>query len=163
MKTIWTRISRFFRYFYLRVLRVRTDAHSTALGLALGVFIGCLPIIPFQCLAVLGLAVLFGGNKIVAVLGTFVSNPPTLPIFYFFLYKVGKVFVPGRVPKLDMAQLAFSELLQKGWDLVTVMMVGGLVVGIPAAIITYFIALRCIQTYQKKRELRRLRKFMEQR
>ncbi len=162
MKTLWGRTVRFFRYFYLRIVRVRTDAHSTALGLALGVFVGCLPIIPFQFLTVLPLAFLLRANKMTALLGTFVSNPPTLPIFYFFLYKVGKVVVPGRVPQLDMQQLAFSELLQKGWDLVTVMMVGGLIVGIPAAILTYFVALRCILAYQKKRELRRFRKFMEQ-
>ena len=72
-----------------------------------------------------------------------------MPIFYFFFYKVGKVVVLGRVPQLDMQQLAFSELLQKGWDLVTVMMVGGLIVGIPAAILTYFVALRCIWRIRK--------------
>ncbi len=161
MKTIWSKLVRLFRYLYLRIVRVRTDPHSTALGLALGVFVGCLPIIPFQFVTVLPLAFLLRGNRMTALLGTLVSNPFTVPIFYFFLYEVGKAVVPGRVPRLDMQQLAFSELLQKGGDLVTVMLVGGVIVGIPAGILTYFVSLRCIRAYQKKREARRLRKFME--
>lgn len=161
MKKIWDKTLRLCRYWFLRVLRVKSDPHTAALGLGLGVFVGCLPIIPFQSLAVLALACIFGGNKILALLGTLVSNPPTLPIFYYGLYWVGKFFVPGRVPKFEIGQFAFSELLHKGWDLVVVMMIGGVIVGIPAGLITYFFSLRVIRTYREKREIRRLHKFME--
>jgi len=44
---------RFFKYFYLKFLRLKGDPQSLAGGIAIGVFLGIMPIMPFQTLILL--------------------------------------------------------------------------------------------------------------
>ncbi len=144
------------RFVYLKILRIKAPPHSIALGLAVGVFVGCLPVIPFQTLIALALAVLFRCSKLAAALGTWVSNPANVVFVYYFLYRVGGIFVPGDTVCFDPEHLAFAEMLRSGWHLVSVMTVGGVIVGIPAALLTYVVTVRGVLLYHKKRAERRL-------
>ena len=69
-----------------------------AWGLAIGVFIGCLPIFGLQMLVSLGLASTMRGNKFLAMAGTWISNPVTnLPLFWLS-YQLGTLLLgPGRL------------------------------------------------------------------
>ncbi|MBT8764102.1 DUF2062 domain-containing protein [Desulfohalobiaceae bacterium Ax17] len=159
MNRLWVKLKRYLRYWYLKIVRIKAPPHSTALGLAVGVFVGCLPVIPFQTVVALSLAFVFKCNKIAAALGTWVSNPVNVPFFYYGLYVVGKFLVPISDVCYDPNQLALADMLKLGWDLVVVMMVGGVVVGIPASLVTYFMSLRFIRMYHDRRaERRRLKR-----
>ncbi|HCO12075.1 MAG TPA: DUF2062 domain-containing protein, partial [Desulfonauticus sp.] len=68
MSTLFYRLKRYVRYWYLRILRIRAHPHKVALGLALGVFVGFLPIVPFQIVTAVSLAFLVKGNKLAAAL-----------------------------------------------------------------------------------------------
>ena len=159
MNRLWIKFKRSLKYWYLKIIRIKAPPHSIASGLAVGVFVGCLPIIPFQTIVAVSLAFVFRSNKIAAALGTWVSNPVNVPVFYYGLYLVGKCLVPLETASFDPGHLALADMLKLGWELVLVMMVGGVIVGIPASIATYFISLRLIQIYHDRRaEKRRLRK-----
>ncbi len=69
------KFNRQIRYYYLRFIRLRGQPHDLALGMAMGIFCGMLPIIPFQTALAVTLAIFFKGSKITAALGTWVSNP----------------------------------------------------------------------------------------
>ena len=59
------------KYYYIRFLRLRGEPHELALGMAIGVFSGMMPILPFQIALAVTLALLFKTSKITAALGTF--------------------------------------------------------------------------------------------
>ncbi len=64
------------------------NRRSVSLGLALGLFIGFMPILG-QIVLAAGLAILFRVNLPVAVMAVWISNPLTIAPIYFFTYKVG--------------------------------------------------------------------------
>lgn len=150
------RIRRWVRYQYLRILRQKASPHNIALGVAWGIFVGFLPIIPFQTVVVLTLAFLFGGNKVAAAICTVISNPFNLIPFYYMLYLVGRLFLPLDVAQFDPHHLEMSELIATGWDFFAIMFVGGLVLGIPSFFISYFATRKGIRVYRERKALRLL-------
>ena len=163
MKTFLSfRLKRFFRYWYLKITRLRENPHSIALGLSLGVFVGCLPIIPFQTLTALGFAFFFRCSKIAAALGTWITNPLYAPFVYYGLYLVGRRIIPVGKKEFDPEDLTLPTLINIGWDFFWLMFFGGLIVGVILAFITYFLAVRIIRIYHNnranRRRIRRLKK-----
>ncbi len=152
------RLKRYGRYIYLRIIRLRTSPHNIALGLALGVFVGALPIIPFQSVLVLALAVIFRGNKVAAFFSTFYSNVFTLAPMYYVLFLVGKFFFPFENVQFDPSKVSMSELFDAGWQVFMVMMAGGVLVGIPLGIAAYFAGYYGIKRYRVRKALRRLKR-----
>ncbi len=165
MQNFWLRVKRTLRFAYLKILRTKASPHSIALGLAVGVFVGCLPVIPFQTIIAVTLAFIFRCNKVMAALGTWVSNPANVIVVYYGLYRVGRLFLPGLSQGFDPEHLALTEMLASGWHLVMVMCVGGIVVGIPVAALVYVVTARMVFVYQKKkaaRQLKRLKRLARQ-
>lgn len=154
----WERMKRLMRFNYLRILRLKTSAHSIALGAAFGIFVGFLPIIPFQAITVLTMAVIFRANKIAAFSFTFISNVANMIPFYTMLYMVGSWVLPFAHVKFDPKHLELMEMIKVGWDLVLVMSVGGLVLGIPGSVTTYFVMRRLVLLYRRRRAIRLLKK-----
>lgn len=157
-RSLARRLRRWARYQYLRVLRQKASPHNIALGVALGVFVGFLPIIPFQTVAVLALAFLFRGNKVAAAISTVISNPFNVIPFYTLLYMVGRVFLPLEVPDFDPGRLEMRELIATGWDFFAIMCVGGVVLGVPAFFLSYFATRKGIMAYRERKALRLLRR-----
>jgi len=150
------RLKRWTRYQYLRILRQKSSPHNIALGVALGIFVGFLPIIPFQTVVVLTLAFIFRGNKVAAAICTVISNPLNVIPFYTMLYFVGRVFLPLDVPAFDPQHLSMQELIATGWDFFAIMCVGGVVMGIPAFLASYFLTRKGIVAYRQRKALRLL-------
>lgn len=138
-------------------MRQKTTPKNLAAACALGMFIGALPIIPFQSIVVIALAFVFRVNKLAAWLATCYSNAATMVPFYYFLYVIGSAVTPINVA-FDPNSLAMKEMINAGWDVFLVMLVGGLVFGIPATIVTYFVSLYSIRRYRERRAIRLLRK-----
>ncbi len=155
----WDAVKRSLRYNYLKIMRLKASTHAVALGLAVGVFVGFLPVIPFQTVIALTLAFLVRGSKIPAALGTWVSNPVNMIPFYAMLFYVGRFLLPGvETPELNFHHLELESMIHQGWGLVVVMFVGGLVLGIPAAFVTYVVTFRAVNSYRQKRMIRLIRK-----
>lgn len=159
MERIWEKIARSSRYAYLRIVRIKAPAESIALGLALGVFAGALPVLSLQMAIAVSLAFVFRGNILAAALGTWWSNPFNWAIVFPLLYMLGKVFVPVDVPHLSMHELInlpFLELVQRGWKWLLITTLGGVIAGVPLAMASYFVTLRAVRVYHDRRARRRL-------
>lgn len=136
----WENLLRGLRHAYKKMLRVKSSPHDVALGLSLGVFIGLLPIIPFQTVTVLVLAVALRCSKLTALLGTLISNPLNIPFLYFIMYRLGRFFLPDLRGRYNPEHLTILDLLQTGWHVLATMLLGGVLLGIPTALAAYFLA-----------------------
>jgi uncharacterized protein (DUF2062 family) len=100
-----------------------------ARGLALGVFIGCLPIFGFQMLLGAGLAGPIRGNRILAVAGTWISNPVTnLPLFWLN-YQLGTLLMGPGPAWSHVKNFTPRNLGQLGWDFSSRLILGSVLVG----------------------------------
>jgi uncharacterized protein (TIGR03546 family) len=154
----WAGSKRWLRYWYLRLMRQNSSPKNLAAACALGMFIGALPIIPFQSVVVIALAFVMRVNKLAAWLATCYSNAATMVPFYYFLFLVGQAVTPFKDVSFDPTQLEMTQLIHAGWRVFMVMFAGGLAFGIPATIVTYFLSLFVIRRYRARRAIRQLRK-----
>jgi len=167
-------IKRLVKYYCLRLVRLKGEPHELALGMALGIFSGMLPTIPFHMALAVALALFFKGSKITAALGTWVSNPLDWALLYYLNYKIG-AFILGisgdnRILSSVMESTHHSEeafviaekVLGAGGIIIAAFMIGGLIMGVVAAVPSYFIFLkffRVVRIWREKRaERRRWRK-----
>ncbi|HET98532.1 MAG TPA: DUF2062 domain-containing protein [Desulfurivibrio alkaliphilus] len=153
------------RLYYLKILRLKGDPQSLARGMTVGVAIGIIPILPLQTLTILICAPLFKGNSIAAVLaGLLVSNPLTLIPQYYICCKLGKLLYPidlswsrvrGTVEYMLSGSASWGEQLAAlsllGYESLAVMILGGVILAIPLALITYPLSLRLFLAIQRKR------------
>ncbi len=126
------------RYWYLRLQR-RRNPHRLARGLAAGVFVGMFPLFGLQTILGILLATLLQGDQLVAVLGTWISNPLTyIPIFTFN-------FLVGRWLTKSNLELVYprswAEALDLGYNFLTVWFIGCFFVGTIVAVISYWVGL----------------------
>lgn len=138
---------------YERFLKIRGSPHEIALGFAVGVFVGCLPYLGLQTLMALLLAAGLKGNKIAAVIGIWISNPITAPFLYGLTYYVGVYFFPTRrcfVPPDSLDGPALWAVLKQTPELIWSLSLGGVVVGLPAALLGYYLAFSAVSRYQDK-------------
>ncbi len=148
-------VKRFFRYWYLKVVRLRENPHSVALGLSTGVFVGCLPIIPLQTVVAVGFAFFIRCSKIAAALGTWITNPLYAPFVYYGLYLVGRMIIPTGKKEFEPEDLTLLNLINIGWDFFWLMFFGGVVVGMVLACCTYLLSVRIIRAFHNNRDNRR--------
>jgi uncharacterized protein (DUF2062 family) len=137
--------------------------HKIALGLALGIFIGFVPIMGIQMAVVLPFAFLFGGNKTAAISGVWITNPITVIPIYYINYKVGLLFTPfeplSKTYFSDLFDhLTISRFLRLGQDVLMPLFAGGIAIGVVASIPTYFVTKRMVVRYRLKRKERKERR-----
>jgi len=128
-------------------------------GLALGVFAGSFPIFGFQIIIGVLLAVIFRGNKFAAAAGTWVSNPLTYVPIFAFNYQVGKLILGWDNSTVDRSIVGqnWQVLMESGSVFISKLFLGCFVVGLIAAIFTYFMSLRLLNRWQRSRQLKRAR------
>jgi uncharacterized protein (DUF2062 family) len=159
------------RYYYLRFIRLRGEPHELALGIALGILAGMMPIMPFQMALAVTLAILFKGSKLTAALGTWISNPLNWYFLYYYSYKIGASILglPGKsrifssvmasIRQGEEAMVIVGKIFGTGGVMMAAFLIGGLVMALLAAVPSYFIFLRIFHMIRDWRKKRRDRKY----
>ena len=135
------KFKKYLRYSYLWHL----DRESVARGVAIGIFIGIVPIIPFQTLLAIFLSIFLRGNFPVAFITSWISNPITfIPILYLIYYvgdlvlgKNGGVVVQDVTLKFSNFSVFWSSFSAWFYQFGKAFFVGLPIVSIGAAIIGY--------------------------
>jgi len=155
------------RYYYLRFIRLRGQPHELALGMAFGIFAGMMPIMPFQIALAVSLALFFKASKITAALGTWISNPLNWYFLYYFTYKIGasilglphsEQFLTSILTSArqgDGAMAVIGKIFGAGGAIMGAFLLGGITLGVLAAVPSYFVFLRLFQVIRVWRKSRR--------
>jgi|KBSMisStandDraft_5_1062788.scaffolds.fasta_scaffold343174_1 uncharacterized protein (DUF2062 family) len=153
-------------YYWRRILRVRATPHEVALGCAAGVFAACTPFLGFQMALAGALAFLLRVSIPAALIGTFVGNPLSWPAIWSASYiagvwvlgydrayaaehfaqsanALGATLMAGTPKELGTAVVNLSPIVEP-------MVVGGLLVGLIAAVFSYYPTRRAVRVFQKR-------------
>jgi len=134
---------------FIRIKELQGDPRYIATGMAVGVFVGVTPTIPFHTLIAIALAFVFRGSKPAAAIGVWFANPVTIPLFYIGSFKVGTLILNKPIP-FDAKFESITELMTLGLDVTIAMIIGGAILGILPAIISYFLTFRIMTTVREK-------------
>jgi uncharacterized protein (DUF2062 family) len=158
------------KYYFLKFIRLRGEPQELALGLALGIFTGMMPIMPFQSALAVALALIFKGSKITALIGTWVSNPLNWYFLYYYSYRIGASLMglstkDGIFPSVmtsfqngENVFIVFGKILGAGSTIIFAFLFGGFLMGVVVSMPSYFLFLRIFQFIRKWREERRNRR-----
>jgi hypothetical protein len=148
-------LRRTLRYWWLKLRRLQGDPRKLALGMALGIFIGVTPTIPFHTVLALALAPLLRVSVVTAVMGVWLCNPLIQPAIYLASYAVGRRLL-FRGDALQLPEIwDLSSVLDLLWRGGLALQVGGVLLAIPPAVASYFLTLWVIRSYRRQR-LRRV-------
>ncbi len=137
---------------YHRFLKIRGHPREISLGFALGLFVGMSPFMGLHTAIAVLLAALLKWNKFSAALAVWISNPFTAPVIYGLTYLIGATVMSYEnsytlPPQFDLD--ALLDLIRSAPEIIGVLIIGGVVTGIPLAIAGYFCAYFAIFEYRK--------------
>ena len=134
---------------YLRSLLALDDSpQRIALAFTVGVFLAFSPFFGLHTLLGLGIAFLFGLNRVAILVGLFVNNPWTLvPIYWVATYVGG--FVVGFPGKISLPEIGWNQLwnvnfwigLFSQWRILIPTLLGSLILSVIFAALSYPLAL----------------------
>ncbi|MEX0971171.1 MAG: DUF2062 domain-containing protein [Paracoccaceae bacterium] len=174
-QTGWRRAANYLGH---RVRRLPDSPHRIALGISCGVFVSFSPLFGLHFFVAAFLAYIFRANVIAGLIGTAMGNPFTFPAIAGSSLWVGGRIVGGRGEHLGFVRIqhAFVDAFAGTWnsfksifgyghnelyrmggflhDVFLPYIVGGAIVGLLVATLTYFISLPIIRKYQLRRRER---------
>ena len=177
-------ISRAIEYVTIRLKRIPDTPHKISLGMSCGIFASFTPLFGLHFLIAGLLSYLLRANVLASLIGTFVGNPITFPIITVFNLKLGEwilgssEYSSGDGGKIFEGFLDFIFLIYKSFftegsigennvprmkeflnGVFIPYSLGGLILGIFIAVISYFLLRPLVATYQKKRSALKAKRF----
>ena len=134
-----------------QLLLEHNEPKDIALGVAIGVFIGCSPWYGFHTLlAILVAFVMHKPNRLAIIAGTQISLPFLAPLIYWAEYKIGKflLFCDLLIPQSSQDKLGEASHIELG--LLSVL-VGSVVLGLVCALLAYFATVAAAARIRRKR------------
>jgi hypothetical protein len=167
-------------YFIHRVKRLPDTPHKIAIGIATGVFCSFTPFFGLHFFLAAFVAYIFKGNVVAALFGTFFGNPVTWPFIASFSVKLGQIILGHPVTNFETFLEHFVEASdatiqgvkslfgygESDWallysffrELFLPYFIGGFVLGVIAALFTYFVFRPIIYAYKVTRKKKKYKK-----
>lgn len=146
------RIKASFHRGFEKLIATRRTPRDIALGFALGLIVGMTPFLGIHIVSCVLLATLFGGSKVAAILGVNITNIVTAPLIYPLNYWVGQKLA-GISREIEWPIAAgYTDIiafLRTSPLILADLFIGGMILGIPLAVIGYFGVLRLVHLYRK--------------
>lgn len=153
-KTLLQKVSRFFKYLYIKLVRIHDTPQKVALGMGLGVFLGVFPGV--GPVASVVLAMLLKVNRASALIGCLITNTWISIVVFVLAVKVGssmfgldwrevhkscsgifRDFSFARLAEIDKAVVAVAS--------------GFIIISLAIGIAVYLVSLALITIFRKKK------------
>jgi uncharacterized protein (DUF2062 family) len=121
-----------------------------ASAFAVGVFIGMSPLLGLHTVLGLLAAWLLKLNRVITLVGVFVTNPWTIvPIYSFGTWIGAKIIGMHKViPVIDWTEITFLGFLKEFRSLLLPFIIGSIAVGLVSAVVSYFILYNAVKKYR---------------
>lgn len=160
------KLSRIWKYYYLRFKRLRGNPHILALGTAVGVFVGLTPTMPFHTILILLLCLITRGSFIAGVIISWiVCNPLTYFPIYYFSVQIGNRLTSHELNWEDISELmrilliehvdfsaSIQALMSIGYEALMVLLIGGFIMALPFGILSYYLSFYFFKRMADKRK-----------
>jgi uncharacterized protein (DUF2062 family) len=135
------------------IFQVNDTPHRIAMAFAFGVFMGVSPLLGLHTVGAFLIAWILGLNRLVAIVGVYITNPWTIVPIYSFCLWVGArlVGIQQILPAVDWRNATFVYLLNKVTPLLWPFVVGTLVVGTVSGFLSYFIIYGAVVRFRRIR------------
>ena len=138
---------------YERFVKIRGRPREIALGFALGIFIGMSPTMGIQMPIAVFFAAMLKWSKISAAFGVWITNPFTSPFIYGLTYVVGAKLLRMKTAMTLPEEITWSivgEMLKNAPVILGALTAGGIVVGLPLAVLSYYLSYAAVNKYQQR-------------
>ncbi len=146
-----------FREKIRQLLQLKDTTHAIALGTAIGMFFGFVPLWGFKTLLALGVSRLVRGNLLATAIAATLHDValPLMPLLLRWEYEIGYWLLshPHELP----AKLHLSHISPSAWfhwsTFLTVgrpLLLGAAIIAAPVGVATYYITLLAIKRYRPK-------------
>ena len=140
-----------FKKFYDQFISLKGAPESIALGMAIGIFIGVTPTIPFHTILIALLTFLLRQNFTAAYLGSWlISNPVTIPFLYLTQYHLGKCLLGNNNLQVVFSDYSIWHIVNTGWCVASPLLIGGIIMAPFFAVPAYFITYKAVVAIRKK-------------
>jgi uncharacterized protein len=140
-----------FRLFYEKFISLKGEPSRVAAGLALGVFVGVTPTIPFHTALIVLLGLLLRQNITAGYLGSWmISNPLTVPFLYVGQYELGRFLLGMERCRFELTDYSIGAIASLGWQILLPLLAGGIFMAPIFAVPAYFIARRLITKIRER-------------
>jgi uncharacterized protein len=121
-----------------------------AMAFAVGVFIGMSPLLGIHTVLGLFAAWLFRLNRLITLVGVYVTNPWTIVPIYSLGTWIGAKIVGMHkiIPVIDWTQITLLGFLKEFRFLILPFVVGSTALGFVSAVVSYFLIYRAAQKYR---------------
>ena len=167
---------RLFSYLFQRIIRLPGTPTSIAVGFASGVAASFTPFLGFHFIIGGALAMLFRGNVLASAIGTFFGNPWTFILIWLADYEIGVSVIHSLGYGSDLRVLSIEELGEAmgrvmqfmsfsgtvAWadlagdfeQVFTPMLIGGIVLGSVAWVVSFLLTLWAVKVWRSHRAKR---------
>lgn len=113
----------------------------------MGIFVGMSPFLGAHTLLGIALSYIFRLNKMVTLIGVYVTNPWTIiPIYTFGTWTGAKLLgINDILPEIDWAHISLFGLMEKFSHLVKPFVVGTICIGTVAALVSYVLIFNAVK------------------
>jgi len=159
------------------ILRARGSPEAIAFGLAIGIFIGFMPLYGVQMVIAGLLATALGASRIPAMVAVWVTNPLTAIPIYGFCYRVG-LYLLGHNPSKGWAKIEqilhdgegswlvvmfekLGQLIELSWQILVPLIAGCTILGLLFGLLSYPFVVRLVKGHRLVRAQRRARRWQK--
>ncbi len=129
------------------IFSVKDTPHRISIAFALGIFIGMSPLFGIHTLLGLAVAYVFRLNKLVTIVGVYVTNPWTIIPIYTFSTWVGArcLRINKILPDIDWRNITLGGLLNDFAPLLMPFIVGTVLISVLASVVSYVVVFHLLK------------------